>query len=144
MRTLGIALTLVLAACGAKGKGTQPTTQTDSDAGAEPAPQLTMQAIVSFGTEPAADHTKAWLVITDETAAAKSFPLENLPKDAACSAREGGDMKALGTLACGAAGDLIVVARQGEFIILRRPADGDYEEKEHIAIPEGASVSFQP
>jgi glucose/arabinose dehydrogenase len=143
MRRLGIALALALAACGGKGKGTQQQ-ETAATPDASPTPQLTMQAIVSFGTEPAADHTKAWLVITDETAAAKSFPLENLPKDAECSAREGGDMKALGTLACGAAGDLIVVARQGEFIILRRPADGDFEEKEHIAIPEGASISFQP
>jgi len=143
MRTLGIALALALAACGGKGKGTQQTTN-DTTPDEPSAPQLTRQAIVSFGTEASGDHTKAWLVITDETAAAKSFPLEDLPKDAQCSARGGGDMKALGTLACGAAGDLIVVPRQGEFIILRRPADGDYEEKEHIAIPEGAAISFQP
>jgi hypothetical protein len=38
----------------------------------------------------------------------------------------------------------MVVARAGEFIVLARPAGGEYEEKQHIGIPGGAAVSFQP
>jgi len=153
MRRLAIALALVIVAataCGGKRKVGGSTTPTDTDTetttpiDAQPPNKLTMQAIVSFGTQPAADHTKVWLVITDETAAVKSYPLDNLPAGAQCKASPGGEMNALGTLSCGEAGDRMVVARAGEFIVLARPAGGDYEEKQHIGIPGGAAVSFQP
>jgi len=144
MRRPVIAFALAAAACGAKSKDAR-TTESPGD---ESSP-LMKQAVVSFGTEAGAERTKLWLVVTDETSAAKSFPLDDLPKNATCTAKPGGEMEALGTLECGGAGTVIVVARHGEFIVLRQQPDvtgeiGGFEESSHVAIPEGAKVSFQP
>jgi hypothetical protein len=145
MRISMVAVALTISACGSRAKGTSSPTGGDDDA-----PVLKKQAIVSFGMQPASGRTKVWVVITDETGAATSFPLEDVPATG-CAPAAGGDLDAIGSLRCEAPQlRVIVVARQGEFIILDQHIDtatgepSEFEEQKRVAIPEGASVSFQP
>lgn len=149
MKRLVIAIPLVLVACGGKGTGGAGTT-TGGGGGDDGPPPVTKQAIVSFGTEAAADHTRAWLVVTDETGAAKSYPLADVPATG-CAPAAGGDLDAIGKLECTDPPlRVIVVSRLGDFIILDQRIDtatgepGEYEEQTRIPVPEGARISFQP
>ena len=117
---------------------------------------LTKQEVISFGTQlaTAADadppKTRVWLGLTDETGASQSFPIDTFT--GTCSAEEGGDMGALGTLRCwwaGAGVNLIAVARGAEVIVLRQWVEEqqdeplDYEELQRIQVTYGAKVVFQ-
>jgi hypothetical protein len=157
----GLAITLAVLAAGCPAKKRRVATGGgggggDADGG-RGRPALVMEAIASWGTEPIGrrdddrPRTRIWLAITDETGAARSYPVGDV--DAGCASEVGGEMGALGSLRCpGAPGgaNYIVVARQGELIVLRQrlgdPADepADYEEQTRVAIPEGARVSFAP
>jgi hypothetical protein len=154
MKRLALVL-LVAAACSGKSKGSDTTNSTG-----DPVPVddgVIKQVILSFGTEPVglpdADppKTRVWLSVTDETGAAKSYPVGEV--DASCTAEPGGDMGAYGTLRCWYAGggaNFIVVGRGGELIILRQWTDegmeepADYEELSRVSAPAGAAVTFQP
>jgi hypothetical protein len=154
MKRLALVL-LVAAACGGKGKGAQSTESTGDPVDVDDG--VVKQVVLSFGTEvvggPEADppKTKVWLSVTDETGAAKSFPVGEV--DASCSAETGGDMSAYGTLRCWYAGggaNFIVVERNGELIVLRQWTDEgleeptDYEELERVTVTAGAKITFQP
>jgi hypothetical protein len=152
-----LALLLVLAAaCGAKNKGDGTAAGTGDGTGTGD-PGVVKQVILGFGTEPVgmpdADppKTRVWLTVTDETGAAKSYPMGEVA--ATCSAEPGGDMGAYGTLRCWYAGggaNFIVVGRGGELILLRQETDegleepADYEELSRVSVPTGAAVTFQP
>ena len=155
MKRLALVL-LVAAACGGKNKGAQQTESTGDPAELDDG--VVKQVILSFGTETQGEDppkTKIWLSVTDETGAAKSYPVGEV--DAACSAETGGEMSAFGTLRCWHAGggaNFIVVERNGELIVLRQWTDEgmeeppiDYEEQ----TPDGgegrtagAKITFQP
>ena len=90
------------------------------------------------------------ILLTDETGASQSFPIDTFT--GTCSAEEGGDMGALGTLRCwwaGAGVNLIAVARGAEVIVLRQWVEEqqdeplDYEELQRIQVTYGAKVVFQ-
>ncbi len=154
MKRLALLL-LLAAACGGKTKGAEPTESTGDPAEVDDG--VVRQVILSFGTEsvggPDADppKTKVWLSVTDETGAAKSYPVGEV--DASCSAETGGDMSAFGTLRCWHAGGgatFITVVRGQELIVLRQWTDegmeepADYEEQTRVIAAEGAKITFQP
>ena len=150
-RWIGIASLLALAACPKKdaptSDGTGPGTGT----------VLVKESIVRFGTHndapPQAEipKTKIWLVMTDETAAAKSYPVdEGIAAD--CAAEPGGELEALGTLRCvrdGVGANYIAVHRQDDVIVLKQNVapgedENDYEELMRITLPIGSKCTFQP
>ncbi|MCA9674216.1 MAG: hypothetical protein H6709_22980 [Kofleriaceae bacterium] len=153
--TTTVALMTVAAACGGKDKGATAGPGAGSDTGGGGS-TLTKQEVISFGTQlaTAADadppKTRVWLGLTDETGASQSFPIDTFT--GTCSAEEGGDMGALGTLRCwwaGAGVNLIAVARGAEVIVLRQWVEEqqdeplDYEELQRIQVTYGAKVVFQ-
>jgi hypothetical protein len=139
------------AACG--GKRTVGTSTPEAVPDAAPGDTLVKQTFVHFDAEnttpdAATPHTRITLVVTNETGAAKSYPVDEV--DAACISEAGGEMEALGTLRCeldGLGADYLAVARHDEIILLRktvRPGedDNDYEELSRIAVPVGSKLAF--
>ena len=151
-RWFAIPLVLALAACPKKSGTTTP----DGTGSGSDGPVLVKQTLVRFGTEnvapPQSDNvrTKIWLVLTDETGSAKSFPMEEI--DASCAAEAGGELEALGTLRCvkdGVGANYVAVARGSEIILLRQRVapgedDNDYEEQSRVAVPAGSKLVFSP
>ena len=157
MRRRSFAFALViplgLAACGGKATGTTTPTQGTTGAG-DGSDAVTMQTVVSFNTQVGTDQTKIWLVVTDETGAAKSFPLEDVPPSQ-CAAEAGGEMGAVATLRCvtpqsAPVANIAVVGRGNDIIILRQKLDpsvnelGEYDEETRVAIPLGSKLVFEP
>jgi hypothetical protein len=150
-----VALAAALVACGPRG-GAAGGTGGDANHGGDGG-GLIKEAVVSFGVEdlrrPGADpgRFKVWLQLTDETGAARSFPVDEI--EAACDAEPGGDLGAIGTLRCwwaGAGANYIVVVRAAQFLVLRQwtgeglDEPADYEELTRVPVPPGAKVTFQP
>jgi hypothetical protein len=150
-----VALLALIAACH-RGGGATPTTPAVS--GGEPAGpgdaarvQATTVSFQVKSTGGDAPSSAVTLWITDETGASRSYALGQVA--APCAAEAGGDMSALGTLRCALAGsgaNFVVVARRGEFIVLRQAtaaADeepADYIEQVRIPYPAGARLEFAP
>lgn len=148
-------LLICLAACGARhnppaGPGTGSASGTGSA-------EIVMQTLVHFafenegGADAPVPKTKIWVVVTDETGAAKSYPLDEI--DSACSEKPGGEMEALGTLAClrdGKGANYIAVGRGTDIILLRQAVDpsddepSDYEEMTRIEVPVGSKLAYGP
>jgi hypothetical protein len=152
-RSVLVLIVTALAACG----GTRASGKTTSgDSAANGDLEVVKHVVTHFGTEAVRDQLKIWLSLTDETGAVNSYPLEEIHA-AECSAEEGGEMKALGTLRCAArdndkvqkVANYIAVARQGEIILLRQKIDdatgdwGEYVELKRLTIPAGSGVSFR-
>src|SRR5262245_11790276 len=152
VRRISLALVLALAACGGKKGSTTP----DGTGDGSGTGVLVKQRIVRFDTSNTAPinatvpHTKVWLEVTDETGAAKSYPVDEIESD--CAAEAGGEMGALGTLRCvrdGNGANYIAVVRNDEIILLRQwvvpgEDDHDYEELSRIALPVGSKFAFPP
>lgn len=153
MRSLLLGAALVLAGCPKNDGGTTTTGGGGDDDGTD---QPIKATVVSFGTQDLAGlnaetpKTKVWMSVTDETGAAKSFPVDEIA--ATCTAETGGDLGAVGTLRCwyaGAGANYIAVARNQNLIILRQwtqeedEEPADYEELKQIPLPLGARVTFE-
>ena len=133
---------IFVAACGGgqKTTGTGTGTGTGSDV-------MVKQTLVHFEAE----SNKIWLVVTDETGAAKSYPVDDV--SVACTQKQGGEMEALTTLSCvvdkkGA--NYIAVGRGTDIILLKQAVDpsddepSDYEEMQRIEVPVGSKLAYGP
>jgi hypothetical protein len=153
-------MVICLGACGGtrhvgSGTGTGAGAGTGTGTGTGTGVVTVKQTIVRWAPQnmapPQAEtpQNKIWLEVTDETGAAKSYPVDD-EVDAPCTAEAGGEMEALGTLRCevdGTGADYIAVARGSEIILLKKVVapgeeDNDYEELNRITVPVGSKLAF--
>jgi hypothetical protein len=145
-------LVITLGACGgSRHVGTGPGTGSGTGTGVVTVKQTIVRWAPQNMAPPQSEtpQNKIWLEVTDETGAAKSYPVDD-EVDAPCTATAGGEMEALGTLRCEADGtgaDYIAVARGSEIILLKKivapdEEDNDYEELSRISVPVGSKLAF--
>ena len=143
---------ILVAGCGGGQKKTGTAagsgTGTASGSGSGSASDVMVkQTLVHFETE----GNKIWLVVTDETGAAKSYPVDESATP--CTQSKGGEMEALATLSCVAdkkGKNYIAVGRGTDIILLDQAVDptddepSDYEEMTRISVPVGSKLAYGP